>query len=173
MELPSWTQLQNVNLTQDNSSYMAYVGWNATSSGDKTLEYLFSEANLTALQGQIADALVGVDPQGRRIMMALDKIANVLTNVYQNSTRTHVGDIHSRYIVPQDQSRCDPREINNVTVNIIVRSIRDEYETIANNKKLTIWTTVLGDFNKEGLRSHPPIKIRRKHPQHMAFNMNY
>jgi hypothetical protein len=173
MELPSWTQLQNVNLTNDNSSYMAYVGWDATSSGDKNLEYLFSEANLTALQRQVADALVGVDPQGRKIMVALDKIANVLTNVYQNVTRTRVGDIYSRYVVPQDQSRCDLREVNNVAVNIIVRSIRDEYETIENNKKLTVWTTVLGDFNKEGLRSHPPIKIRRRHPQHMAFNMNY
>ena len=30
-----------------------------------------------------------------------------------------------------------------------------------------------GDFNKEGLRAYPPIKLRNKHPQYMAFNMNY
>ena len=41
------------------------------------------------------------------------------------------------------------------------------------NKKLTIWNTVYGDFNKEGLRGHSQIKIREKHPQYMAFNMNY
>ena len=34
-----------------------------------------------------------------------------------------------------------------------------------NNKKLTIWTTVFGDFNSHGLRSHAPIKLRERKPQ--------
>lgn len=152
---------------------MAYVGWPTTASDDTNVAYLFSEANLVALRDQIATALAGVDPQGRTIHVSLENIAGMLSNVYRNSTRAKIGDIHSRYIVPQDQGRCDLREINNITVNIIVRTIRDQYDTIENNKKLSIWTTVLGDFNKEGLRSHAPIKIRRRHPQYMAFNMNY
>jgi hypothetical protein len=75
--------------------------------------------------------------------------------------------------VPQAQARCDMRSIINQTINIITSQIRNEMEMAQNNKKLTVWTTLLGDFNKEGLRSHAPIKIRRKHPQYMAFNMNY
>lgn len=171
--IPTFSQLQNFNSTPSNNSYMAYVGWDYTSGSEKDLEYLFSEANLVTLRDQIAESLVGVDPQGRKIHVALDKIASVLGNVYQNTTRQRIGDIHSRYIVPQDQARCDIREINNTTANIVVRAIRDEYETIENNKKLSVWSTLYGDFNKEGLRSHAPLKIRRRHPQYMAFNMNY
>jgi hypothetical protein len=160
MSLPVWSELQHE---------MAYVGWESTVESD----LLFSEGNLNALSAQISDCLQGVDPQGRTIRVALDKIAGVLSNVYKNQTRPRVGDIFSRYIIPQNQDRCDLREINNQAVNIIVRSIKDEIEMAENNKKLTVWTTVLGDFNKEGLRAHPPLKIRRRHPQHMAFNMNY
>lgn len=173
MSLPTWTDLQNFNSTSSSNPYMSYVGWETTSNDDANLYFLFSETNLVALRDQIADALYGVDPQGRKIHVALDKIANVLSNVYRNVKRTRVGDIHSRFIVPQEQLRCDMREINNVTVNIIVRAIKDEYETTENNKKLTVWNSLYGDFNKEGLRAHAPIKIRRKHPQYMAFNFNY
>jgi hypothetical protein len=42
-----------------------------------------------------------------------------------------------------------------------------------NNSKLTIWTTVLGDFNEHGLQSHPKIKLREKRPAPLQFNMNY
>jgi hypothetical protein len=42
-----------------------------------------------------------------------------------------------------------------------------------NNKKLTIWTTVLGDFNEHGLRSYAPIKIRENNINKVRFNMNY
>jgi len=52
-------------------------------------------------------------------------------------------------------------------------NIKNQMEMEQANKKLTVWTTLLGDFNKEGLRAHAPIKLRRRHPQYMAFNMNY
>ena len=173
MSLPVWSELQNANNTIHNASYMAHVGWEATSQNNPEIELLFSEGNISALSAQISDCLQGVDPKGRMIRVSADKIANVLSNVYKNRSRPRIGDIFSRYIIPQDQDRCDLREVNNQTANIIVRSIKDEIEMAENNKKLTVWNTVLGDFNKEGLRAHPPIKIRRRHPQHMAFNMNY
>ena len=44
---------------------------------------------------------------------------------------------------------------------------------IEENHKLSVWNTIYGEFNEKGLRAHPPIKIRKKHPQYMAFNMNY
>ena len=41
------------------------------------------------------------------------------------------------------------------------------------NKQLSKWTTILGDFNKYGLRGHSQIKVNNKRPQSMMFNMNY
>jgi hypothetical protein len=93
--------------------------------------------------------------------------------VYRNGTRPNVGDIHTRYIIPPIQTRNDIRDINNQTIGIIVSAIRDEMETTENNKRLTIWNTLYGDFNEAGLRQHPIIKIRKRHPHYMAFNMNY
>jgi len=173
MALPSWSQLQNYKNTSYDTSYNAFVGWENTIAGDCMVNTLFSEQNIMSLQNAIKDALHGVDPTGKNIIVTPEQITGVLSTTYRNSTRPNIGDIHSRFIVPQNEPRCDLRSINNQTMNIIIRTIRDEIETAENNKKLSIWSTVYGDFNKEGLRAHPPIKIRRKHPQYMAFNMKY
>jgi hypothetical protein len=42
-----------------------------------------------------------------------------------------------------------------------------------NNRKLTIWTSVLGDFNNHGLRQYTDLKIREKNINKVRFNMNY
>lgn len=171
--LPTWTQLQTYQNDPNNSAYNAFVGWENTVSQDCGVETLFSGETVEAISQAITRALDGVDPHQKRIRVANDKIVNVLSNMYINSTRPRVGDIHSRYIIPQSEPRCDLRSIINQTINVIVRSIRDEIETTENNKKLSVWSSVYGDFNKEGLRAHAPIKIRRRHPQYMAFNMKY
>jgi len=59
------------------------------------------------------------------------------------------------------------------TIEIITSEVKNNLEMEENNRKLTVWTTVLGDFNEQGLRSHPEIKIRQKRPTPMQFNMNY
>ena len=41
------------------------------------------------------------------------------------------------------------------------------------NKSLSVWDSVLGDFNKNGLRAHPPIKLNNKRNLDMNFNMRY
>jgi len=170
MSLPNWTTLNN---TSYNGNYMANVGWEQTSSGNCELNSLYSDAVLDSISQTITRALDGVDPQGKKLYVSKENIASVISNVYRFGTRQNIGDIHSRFIVPQAEPRCDMRSIINQTINIIVNNIKDQMEMEQNNKKLTVWTTLLGDFNKEGLRFHPPIKIRRKHPQYMAFNMNY
>ena len=170
MSLPSYSTFNN---TSYNGGYMANVGWEETNDGNCEVQSLFSTAILESISQAITRNLTGVDPEGRPIIVSHENIASVVSNVYRFGTRQNVGDIHSRYIVPQAQARCDMRSIINQTINIITSQIRNEMEMAQNNKKLTVWTTLLGDFNKEGLRSHAPIKIRRKHPQYMAFNMNY
>lgn len=157
----------------DECDMQPQVGWDITSEGNEKVAFLFSQKNLDYLSETISDALTGVDPQDRRIIVPHDKICNVLNSVYRNGTRPNVGDIHSRYIVSSIQTRNDLRDINNQTIGIIVSAIKDEVETTENNKRLTVWNTLYGDFNQAGLRQHPIIKIRKRHPQYMAFNMNY
>jgi len=168
--LPNWSNLKN---TSFNGNFMANVGWDVTADQNEQLDYLYSDSNLDQLSKTITSALQGVDPYNRNIIVSKENIASVLSNVYRFGTRQNIGDIHSRFIIPQSQPRCDIRSINNQTMNIIISQIKNQTEMETNNKKLTVWSTLLGDFNKEGLRSHAPIKIRRNHPQYMAFNMNY
>lgn len=149
------------------------VGWDYTKEENKKYAFIFSQANIDYLSATISDALRGVDPQNRKIIIPDDKICNVLSTVYKYATRANIGDIHSKFIVGTIETRNDIKNINNQTINIIVSAIRDELEMTENNKKLSIWDTVYGDFNRQGLRAHAPIKIRKKKWQSMMFNMNY
>lgn len=150
------------------------VGWDYTKEDNEKYAFLFSQVNLDYLSSTISDALRGVDPQNRKIIVPDDKISNVLSTVYKYGTRCNVGDIYTRYNVGGISTRNDIKDINNQTITIIVSAIRDEVETTENNKKLSIWDqALLGDFNRQGLRAHAPIKIRKRHPQYMAYNMNY
>jgi len=169
--LPTYQQLLDQDQKSCDDSYLAHVGWDYTVNANT--QKLFSKDNLDSISREITKALEGVDPQGRSIRVPHERICEVLSSVFRFATRPNIGDIHSRFIIANSQKRCDTRDIIDQTINIIVRSITDETETIENNKKLTIWSTLYGDFNEQGLRAHAPIKIRRKHPQYMAFNMNY
>lgn len=150
-----------------------FVGWEQTVEGNEKVHFIFSEKNIRYLSQTITEALDGVDPEGRQIVIPDDKICNVLNSVFRSGTRPNIGDIHTRFIIPPVQTRNDIMDMNNQTIAIIVDYIKNEIEMTENNKKLTIWNTLYGDFNEAGLRAHPTIKIRKRHPQYMAFNMNY
>ena len=150
-----------------------YVGWEQTVDDNEKYAFIFSQKNMDYLSATISDALQGVDPQNRKIIIPDDKIANVLSTVYKYGTRRSIGDIHSRYIVGPIETRNDIKDINNQTINIIVSAIRDEVEMTENNKTLSVWNTLYGDFSPVGIRAHAPIKIRKRTPQRLMFNMNY
>lgn len=171
--LPTSTEVQNYLGTSHDTSSMSYIGWENTSSQCPNLTFLLSTTNLEQLQKVIMEQLDGVHPEGKRIIVSLPEIANVVSYIYQNGTRENIGDIYSRYIIPQEMPRNDIRSINNQSIQAIVNMLKTQFETEKNNKRLSVWNSVYGDFNKEGLRAHAPIKIRKKHPQYMAFNMNY
>jgi hypothetical protein len=155
------------------TNFYAHVGWEQTSDDSVALNYLFSNNTLNLISNEISNALRGVDPEGRRIIIPNDKIANVLSSVFRNGTRTEIGNIYSTFTIPDIQSRNDIRNIINQTINIVVSAIKNEIEIIENNKKLSVWNTVLGDFNTQGLRQYAPIKLKTRHPMYMAFQMNY
>jgi len=166
-------------------NYLRYVGWEETvnpshvemnSSGGKYgwSEYhkLFSPENIKSMSTKITELLQGVDQQGRDIVVSDANICSVMSAIYHNSPEHNIGDPGTRLTVPGNPGN-DIGSLVLRTINAIVMVIKDETETIKNNKKLTIWTSVYGDFNDHGLRGHPPIKIRKKKPQQMMFNMNY
>ena len=69
--------------------------------------------------------------------------------------------------------RNDAETIIDRTITLIFDYYRNEIGMEENNKQLTVWTTILGDFNKHGLRQTPPIKTQKRRPDPFLFNMNY
>jgi hypothetical protein len=158
---------------QDVSNDNAFVGYAQNYEISSLHQQVFSDENISKLSAIITESTKGLDPEKRNIVVPPGRIAQVLSSFFRDGTRTHLGDIYTRFIIPQDRARNDLENINMQTLNVIISTIRDEYETIENNKRLSIWTTVLGDFNSHGLRSYPVLKMRRRMPQRMMFNMNY
>ena len=115
---------------------------------------------------------------------------SVATLPYDYNTQRHVGWM--------DKLNCDCTQgqggnlynylYHQKTVNYISKKVTDYLWPLMNRPIVApdeqiigmitnvwnIWTgTLYGDFNKAGLRRHPKIKLRERHPQYMAFNMNY
>lgn len=164
---------QNICKSNIDNGYSKYIGWSETMANNDNYKDLWDPCTLHTIQTKITQLLQGVHESGNPIIVPLDTIGNVMSQCYETN-RPAIGDIYSRYIITDiEQSRNDIRDIIDRTINIITTQIRNEVEIAQNNNKLTIWSTLYGDFNKEGLRSHAPIKLRKKRPQQMMFNMNY
>lgn len=159
--------------TDGNSLYHSYVGYPESLQSLPIFRIMYTPENVQLIRSMVMNGTEGVDPQGRKIWPSDRMICAMMSNVIQNGTRKSVGDIYSRYIIPAGDPRNDIVDLNKMTATLLIQGIRDEYETIANNERLSIWDTVLGDFNRQGLRSYPPLKMRRREPQRMMFNMNY
>ena len=96
-----------------------------------------------------------------------------MDSVYEGF-RPQTGDIFSRFTMPNGLNSDDYiQSLIDQTIEIIYADVKNNLEMDEHNKKLSVWTTVLGDFNDNQLRSYPPIKILNKHPQYMAFFENY
>ena len=145
-----------------------YIGWD--NSIDFNKEY-YSEKTIKLISEKISKLLDGIDEKGRKIIIPDKTISHVMSSVH-NNYKPNVGDIHSRYIIESDYNNMYQNMIER-TIDLIVSDVKNHELTRQNNEKLTIWTTVLGDHNEHGLRSHDIIKIRNKHPQRMAFFENY
>jgi len=151
-----------------NNELVKHVGFEENAD----MRAFFSRSNVQKISNKITELLQGVDEYNRPIRVTDNVITNVMSSVY-DSFLPKTGDIFTRYIIPQETGQNYLRTLTDRAINIIVTNIRNEMEMAQNNAKLTVWTTVLGDFNEHGLRSHSRIKLREKRPQPMAFNMNY
>lgn len=156
--------------TNVDSNFYRYVGYDESTD---CMSDLFSEKNLNSMSNEITKRLKGVDKNGRDIVVPLRTIGGVLSSVYLDGRDKSIGDVFTRYnIINNDVDRLAQILILQ-TIQIIVDQIRNEYEMKDNNEKMSVWNSILGDYNENGLRQHSPIKIRQNHPQYMMFNMNY
>ena len=137
--------------------YLKYIGWDQTFKANKNIQMLVHPENLKRYQARITHILKGVHPEGRPIVVPIDTIEHVIFKCYE-AHRPQVGSIYSRYIQKSDRS--DIELIIEDAISRIVNQIKTEYGTIKNNNSLTIWTTLYGDFNQNGLRAHSSIKVR-------------
>lgn len=152
------------------NNFVQHVGY--TESNACIRDY-FSAKNINTISRIVTQLLQGVDPHNRPIIVPNRTICSVMSSIYQNF-RPPTGDIYGRYNVPSGISaQSYVQSMIDQTIEIIVSDVRNNLETEENNSKLSIWTTVLGNFNENGLRSHPEIKTKKNRPAPFQFNMNY
>ena len=161
-------KLCNDEVCDDN--YIKHVGYE---QNNVCIKAYFNKGTVKMISKKITELLKGVAEDNRPIIVPDKTICSVMSDIY-DSYRPPTGDIYSRYNIPSgiDSDNYVKSMIEQV-IEVITSDVRNNLGMEQNNKKLTIWTTLYGDFNKHGLQQHPEIKIRKRHPQHMAFNMNY
>ncbi len=157
--------------TQISEAYHAsYIGMQ---NDNNYLKNYFSEKNIKNISNKITDLLAGVDPDNRPIVVTDKNIINVMTGVYESYRPQNIGSIYGKHVATPESGDDIIRNMTDQTIEIIVTDVRDNLGMEECNKKLTIWTTVMGDFNDHSLRRHAPIKIQKKRPNPFEFHMHY
>jgi len=139
-----------------------------------TMKNLFSKKNIEIISRKVTELLQGVDSEGRDIVVPNETISNVMSQIQLNTIPKNTGDIYTRYIIPAGDN-FDPMwsYIINKTIETIVSDVKSNLGMEECNRKLTIWTTMLGDFNKHGLMPHSKINLNNKRHRSRNTNMNY
>ena len=150
--------------------YTKYVGYK---DNNPCIEKYYSNENVRKISKKVTELLMGVHPENRPIIVPDSTIYNVLDSIYQNY-RPPTGDIYGRYNIPSGTTtESYVQDMIDQVIEIIYSDVKNNLEVEYNNSKLSKWVTVLGDFNDNMLRSHPILKIKKRRPNPMEFNMNY
>lgn len=155
----------------NNNMFTQNVGFRYTGENSACLQNMFSQESIDSISKEITSRLRGLREDGRDIVVTDDVITSVLSNI-QDTYRVNTGDIFTRYNMVRTPVS-DYSYMVAQTIDVIVNDISDEYQIIKNNMNLTVWTSVLGTENNHRLRSHDIIKIRKRRPAPMQFNLNY
>ena len=159
---------------------LRYVGWDVSGSQNKLTQSLYTKKNIDVVSRKVTELTMGVHPDNLRIIVPDSNICMVIDCIWQGYVPA-IGGIYTKDIMPvtgnyQGQGLLPDNYVRDITdraIEAIVSQIRNIYGMMENNSKLTVWSTVLGDFNEQGLRSHSQIPIRNKKPQSMFISMNY
>lgn len=151
-------------------NFFRHVGYKQDNS---CIQEYFSLDTVKKIKEQVTQLTLGVDPKNRPIVVSDRVIYHVMSQI-NDSFRPQTGDIFTRYIIPSGVSNLSyVNDMINQVIEIIVSDIKTNTLMEENNKKLSAWTTVYGDFNEHNLRQHPIIKVQDKRPEPFQFNMNY
>lgn len=112
----------------------------------------FGKSNVNYISLEITRRLSGVHPEGKNIVVPLDKIVSVMDSFYTSTYR-------------------DVDKMTMMTISYIVDYIKSEYEIERQNNNLSIW--VINHPPEYGMQRTPKIKLREKRVPPMIFNMNY
>lgn len=116
-------------------------------------EAYFAPETLEKISQKCTQYLEGVHPEGRPIAVSYEVLRHVRDAVFE-------------------QARGPVFEMVDNVVNTVVSRIRDEFDTLEQNGRLTRWITKYDESH--GLRKHGPIYARRKRDINKGgFMMNY
>ena len=149
--------------------YIRHVGYQ---ENNPCIKKYFSDNTVKIISKKVTQLLMGVNPENRPIIVTDNIIGHVMSQIYE-SYRPPTGDIYGRYNIPTGEPDNYVQSMIDQVIEVITSDVRNNLEIEENNKKLTIWTTVLGDFSEHGLRSHDIIKVRNKRPAPFQFHMKY
>lgn len=155
---------------QLNSNYNKFVGYEQ----NPDLNNFFSNDTVSFISKKVTQLLEGVHPENKHIVVPDKNIVAVMNQVYTNF-RPPVGDIYSRlHITSQNKVEDYTSDMIDQVIETITSYVRNTMAIEENNSKLTVWTTVLGDFNAHGLRRPSQVKcVRYKRPTPFQFHMKY
>lgn len=158
------------NIEKGNSNYTRYVGYSESSP---SLAIFFSNKTINLISNKVSELLQGIDPKNRKIIVPNHIIKSVMDQIYI-AYRPQTADIYSRFTIPTSfDSNNNLQELIDQTIEVIVSDVKANLTMEYNNSKLTVWDTILGDHNAQGIKSHSQIKIRNRHPDYMQFFENY
>jgi len=126
----------------------------------------FSKNVVDFVSQKCTELLRGVDEKGREIVVPDKRIFEVMNTVYSSYN----------YPTGFDGTISKDQYIQNMIGETIARIVFDVKNTLGYEQctnKYSIWTTLYGDFNKDGLRQYAPIKILKNRPNSFEFNMKY
>lgn len=157
------------NLENCDFNYLRYVGW---SQDNECIKKFYSKPTVKLISKKVSELTKGVDPLNRTIVVPDYRICEVMDGVLQGY-RPAIGDIFTRYIIPNNEQTDVLQSLIDQTIEIIVSNIKNNLGMEQENSKLSAWVQVYGDFNPHNLRQHSIIKTRERKPATMQFHMNY
>lgn len=155
--------------TPRDTRYQSFVGWDTFAQWSAPTRQFFSQENINLISSEITRRLKHT---GKTIRVTDEVITGVMSNLARNNNPA-IGDIYTRYVIPRASPRDDLTALNTQAITVIVNTILDEMETTKLNQRLSVWNTVYGDFNPEGLRAHSIIRKKENDYIKGVFSMNY
>jgi len=152
-------------------NFYRFVGY--SQENNKCLQEYFSQKTVNIIKNKVTELTLGVDPYNRPFVVSDKVICNVMSQIY-DSFRPATAGIYTRYIMPSGTTSLSyVNDMINQVIEVITMDIKTTTGIEENNKKLTAWTTLYGDFNEHKLRQHSKIKVQNKRPAPFQFNMTY